>query len=280
MGKKKRLILLFFLFILYNLGTLSGKDSIAVTYIANCGYLIEIDSVKIIIDGLFKLGHNHYPTPDISAQKLLVSNKYPFNDIDLILVSHVHEDHFDSEMVRECMLNNPTANLLCPQQVTDSIRKNESVYNTIKSRIIDCTPDAFTSMEVNVGDIEIHACRLAHPGEKHKSIQNIAYLVSVYGKSVFHSSDIDPLQIDKYSGIKLNEMSIDIGMLNEDFAKVENAGLAKSFINAHNNIAMHLPEIAASGWLESFKDKPDMFSNPFIFKKKMERRIFYTDIVN
>jgi L-ascorbate metabolism protein UlaG (beta-lactamase superfamily) len=98
---KKKLVLIILLFILIHNRTLWGHDSISVTYIANCGFLIEIDSNKILVDGLFKRGHNRYPTPDSTVQKLLVSNQDPFNDIDLILVSHVHEDHFEKEMVIE-----------------------------------------------------------------------------------------------------------------------------------------------------------------------------------
>jgi len=258
------------------MGTLFGHDSITVTYIANCGYLIEMDGYKIIVDGLFKHGHNnHYATPDTSVQKLLVSNLYPFNDLDLILVSHTHEDHFVSDMVSACMLSNPSVHLLCPQQVVDSMIKNESAYSIIKPRIIECTPDTFISQLVHVGHIEIHACRFAHPGEKYKNVQNIAYLISVNGKSVFHTADIDPSQICKYAGVKINELNIDIGMINEDDAKIENAGLVKNFINAKYNIAMHLPESAASAWLESLKEKPDLFSNPFIFTRKMDKKVFY-----
>jgi len=274
---KKKLFLIFSLFILIYNGTLYGNDSISVTYIANCGYLIEIDSQKIIIDGLFKRGHNRYPTPDTIAQKLLVSNQYPFDDIDLILVSHTHEDHFDSKMVMECMLNNPSVTLLCPQQVIDSIRVNESVYDIIKSRIIECTPDTYTSQLMHVGNIVIYACRLAHPGERHINVQNIAYLISINGKSVFHSSDIDPSQINKYTGVKINELNVDIGLINEDFAKVENAEFTAEFINARYNIAMHLPDQVASVWLDSFKDNPDLFSNPFIFTEKLEKKVFYID---
>jgi hypothetical protein len=39
---------------------------------------------------------------------------------------------------------------------------------------------------------------------------------------------------------------------------------------------MHLPDSKAVGWLDSFKDKPDLFPNPFIFTKKMERKVFYS----
>jgi len=53
-------------FILMTHFTVKGNenDSITVTYIANCGFMIEIDSTKIIIDGLFTDGFNFYATPD------------------------------------------------------------------------------------------------------------------------------------------------------------------------------------------------------------------------
>lgn len=271
----RKLILVPFLLLTFSTGTLFARDSLAVTYIANCGFLLEMDGSKIVIDGLFKRGHNHYPTPDTLTQKLLVSNLPPFDDLDLILVSHTHEDHFDKDMVLECLLSNPSVKLLCPEQVLDSLRENESEYKRLKSQIIECTPDAYTSQEVKVGNMEVIVCRLAHPGEKYRDTQNNAYLVSKNGKTVFHSSDIDPMQINKYTGVKPNQKHIDIGMINEDFAKVENAGLTASFINARINIAMHLPESVANDWLNSFKETPELFSNPYIFKNSMEKKVFY-----
>jgi L-ascorbate metabolism protein UlaG (beta-lactamase superfamily) len=274
---KKNLVLICFSFILTNNRIFCENDSISLTYIANCGFLIEIDDQKIIIDGLFKLGHNRYPTPDTSTQRILASNQYPFNNINLILVSHTHVDHFDKEMVLACMLNNPFAKLLCPQQVIDSLSENKNTYNIIKERIIGCTPDPNTSQLIHFGNIEVHACRLPHVGgEKFKDVQNIAFLISSKGKSIFHSGDIDPLQSHKYSGIKISELNVDIGLINEDYAKIENAGLTSEFINAKHNIAMHLPDSVAVGWMDSLKDKPDLFRNPFIFTKKMEKKIFCT----
>jgi L-ascorbate metabolism protein UlaG (beta-lactamase superfamily) len=274
---KKRLIQIFILLFLINNWILYGNDSISVTYIANCGFLIEIDGQKIIVDGLFKLGHNRYPTPDTTVQKLLVSNQYPFNNINLILISHTHEDHFDNEMVMNCMLNNPAAILLCPQQVVDLLSENETVYKEIKTRIIACTPDTYTSHLIHINDIEIYACRLPHVGEKYKNVQNIAFLISVKGKSVFHTGDTDPHQIYNYTGIKISELNVDIGLLNEDFGKIENAGYAREFVDAKHNIAMHFPDSVAIGWLDSLKNKPDLFPDPYIFIKKMERKVFYTE---
>ena len=72
-------------------------------------------------------------------------------------------------------------------------------------------------------------------------------------------------------------MNVEIGLINEDFGKVENARFTREFINAKNNVAMHFPDSIAIGWLDSLKDKPDLFSNPFIFIKKMEKKVFFTD---
>lgn len=102
-------------------------------------------------------------------------------------------------------------------------------------------------------------------------------MISVSGKSVFHSADIEPSQIDMYTGIKINKLNIDIGLINEDFAKLENAALAREFINARFNVAMHLREAAANIWLDSFRDKPNLFINPFSFTEQMEHKVFYID---
>jgi L-ascorbate metabolism protein UlaG (beta-lactamase superfamily) len=124
--------------------------------------------------------------------------------------------------------------------------------------------------------ILIHACRLAHVGERFKDTQNIAFLISGKNKSIFHSGDTDPFQTGKYTGVNISELKVDIGLINEDYAKIENANLTREFINAKHNIAMHLPDSVAIGWMDLLKDKPDLFSSPFIFTKIMEKKVYYT----
>ena len=98
-------------------------DSIEITYIANCGFLLEMDSKKIIIDGLFTEGYNRYTTPDSATQILLTSGTTPFDNIDFIFVSHNHGDHFNSNVLIKCMLSNPACKLICPSQVAVELKK-------------------------------------------------------------------------------------------------------------------------------------------------------------
>lgn len=252
----------------------SKNDTVSVIYIANCGFLVEMDSKKILIDALFKEGFNNYVVPDSNTIELINSNKKPFNGIDLVLVTHKHGDHFDPEMLLSFMLRNPDTRLICPAQVIEMLSKYEKGYNKIKSNIINANPELYSSELIEVDGFEIYACRLMHGHVNNKEIQNIAYLVSFNGKSFFHTGDADPHQVNKYSGIKLSDKNITLGLINGGFGNLQNASITREFINARNNVIMHLPEHIAEIWLGPLKDQADLFSNPFVFTRPLEQKTF------
>jgi hypothetical protein len=43
---------------------------------------------------------------------------------------------------------------------------------------------------------------------------------------------------------------------------------------AKYNVAMHFPDSIAIGWLDSLKGKPDLFPDPYIFTKKLKKKVF------
>lgn len=256
-------------------GTGCADDKITLTYIANCGFLIELDGSRIIVDGLFRYGHNRYPTPDTAVLRLMKENLEPFKGIDLILVTHTHVDHFDRHLVTACMLNNPSAKLICPGQAVDSLKLDTLSFGIIEGRILQCSPELNTSQRLLHGEIEIHACRLPHVGgARFASAEHVAFLISGKGGSVFHSGDIDPYHTEGYHGIKISEQDVDTGLLNEDYSKPANAGLAAEFINARNNVAMHLPGAEAAEWMDTVRRNPGLFRNPYIFTGSLERKSF------
>lgn len=251
------------------------NEKITLTYIANCGFIIESADNKIIVDGLFRFGHNRYQTPDTGVIRMITSGGEPFQGIDLILVTHTHVDHFDRRLVTACMENNPGAALICPSQAVDSLRVDSLSFLKIKDRIIQCNPDPDTSQCIRHGELEIHACRFQHTGgERFADTEHLAFLISGKGGTVFHSGDIDPYKTGDYSGIRIYEHNPDIGLLNEDYSKPENAGLAAEFINARNNVAMHLPESQNAVWADTVRKNPHLFRNPFIFTRSLEKKSF------
>src|SRR5262245_3476964 len=68
--------------------------SVTVRYIANEGVLIAAANKQILIDGLHREYKPAYLFPPPEMQTLLENARAPYDKIDLVLVSHVHLDHF------------------------------------------------------------------------------------------------------------------------------------------------------------------------------------------
>lgn len=271
---KNKLLIAFLLIVQFTVKG-NNNDSIAVTNIANCGFMIEMDSIKIIIDGLFINGFNFYATPDSATLDLITKRLEPFDDIDYIFVTHKHADHYDAQTVIAFMINNSKCRLICPKQVIDNLKEYPDQYKIFDSRVFDCTPDTFNSTILKLDHLDIIAYRLIHGNEKNKDIENIAFLISSNNKSIFHTGDADPNQVDKYVGIIPSENDIDIAFINGAFGNYKNFQITNSFIAAKKNIAMHFPKDFFKMQHKMITDVPDYFIEPIVFKELMERKVFY-----
>ena len=112
------------------------KAEVHITYVGNAGFLINIGDKKILIDALFKGFKGNYNLPQKVQDKLTLAQA-PFDDVDLILVTHAHGDHFNANMVSEHMKNNPKAIFASTQQVVDRLNgfsDRSIIFNPSKGR--------------------------------------------------------------------------------------------------------------------------------------------------
>ncbi len=186
-------------------GLSEEADDVSVTYVGNAGFLISIGDKKILIDALFKGFEGHYEIPE-QIQKKLTLAQAPFNDVDLILVTHAHGDHVDLDMVRQHMQNNPKTLFASTQQLVDAL-------NDSTDRWIGFNPNIEKSESKEISDINIGAFFLPHgPDSK---IINIGFLVSVYGITIFQTGDADFEQFtfEEFRSLKLPERKIDLAFI-------------------------------------------------------------------
>src|SRR5215204_6090216 len=93
--------------------------SIEVRYIANEGVLVSSPDKRILIDGLHRRYKDDYAfLPDAEREKI-ESARPPFDKVDLVLVSHMHGDHFHPESLGLYLKNNTKALFASSQQVVD-----------------------------------------------------------------------------------------------------------------------------------------------------------------
>ena len=87
--------------------TVSGQSqspSLTVEYLANEGVLISSGSSSVLIDGLFGDGLPGYATVPPAVRDSLERALGRFGDIDLVLVTHVHRDHFSAPAVAVALM--------------------------------------------------------------------------------------------------------------------------------------------------------------------------------
>ncbi|MEN8155068.1 MAG: MBL fold metallo-hydrolase [Acidobacteriota bacterium] len=178
-----------------------GKD-VKVTYVGNSGFLINIGDKKILIDALFKGFAGNYELPQHIQKKLKLAQT-PFDEVDLILVTHAHGDHINANMVNEHMKNNPGAVFASTKQAVDMLKG-------FSNRRIIFNPSKEKSDKKNIQDISIESFYLPHgPNSK---IVNIGFLVSVNGVTFFQTGDVDfgQFTFDEFRSFQLPEKKIDL----------------------------------------------------------------------
>jgi L-ascorbate metabolism protein UlaG (beta-lactamase superfamily) len=231
MKPNKLLCALFFLILCCNmsaqnnssLSVTAGQGKLEVTYIANMGYLIEINGKKILIDALWDIGRI-YPDQTFEMQKKLRNAVSPFSDCDLVLTSHTHIDHFGPAMIVDHLKNNKHAISVSSQLALDEIKRTQNV-SSVSSRLISITPDLYKSIDTTLNGINLKVLRLREFGMD-GSEQNIGFLIKIGGFTIFHAGDNngelndgnkDKTGLEEYNALGLENENIDIAFVNQWF---------------------------------------------------------------
>lgn len=249
------------------------KDSISITYIANAGFLVEMNGKKIVFDGFFKDGFGKYDFPDSNRISQMTNCRAPFDNIDMIFVSHYHGDHFNSSLITGYLTQNQNTKLICPEQVNNILQKDTLRYRLIKDQIIIVAPEPDSCEPVIYNDFVVTACILWHGRKENNDIENIGYILKYRDRSIFHSGDATLADFDGINGY-IASCNIDIAILNNSFGSVNLLNHTDSLVNADNYIFMHLTGEYANMFHSYFMKNPEIISNPHIFRESMERKVY------
>ncbi len=175
----------------------------------NAGFLVQMGKKKILIDGCFRGFAGAYLLPQ-EIQDKLAKAQAPFDGIDLILATHAHGDHFDSELVRQHLQSNPKA-------VFASTRQATAPLMDLQGRVLTFEASRGKADRKEVAGTRVEALSLSHgaPAAGRTEILNYGYVVSVGGFSFFHTGDIDPSQVtfEEFRAYNLPEKKLDIAFI-------------------------------------------------------------------
>lgn len=265
-----------------------ANDALEVVYIANEGFMLESGGDKVLIDALFgKEDLGFCDVPPRALLKKLLAAAPPFDDVDLIVVSHDHLDHFDAEMAAEYLKNNAQCELIGTEQVEASLKKCKD-YESLKGRIHGVTPAAESIQKMTVNEIEVSVLRLKHctycetdkeTGEKidrHRNMQNIGVIIQLGNNKIFHIGDSGMDNVEEYKAYNLIREEIDIALLGSIFWPPFSirTDLVNKAIQPKQIVAMHLDRGNKDKYLAYRESIQEDVPPITIFKEPMEQKVF------
>jgi L-ascorbate metabolism protein UlaG (beta-lactamase superfamily) len=254
-----------------------------VTYLANEGFLLETANRKIIIDGIFGgIKGSWCDQPGDSVSNLMLNGKFPFNNIDVVLITHKHSDHFNTSMVTTFLMTNRKSVLICPDQVNQLLKTNPD-YSKVAGRIQALkTPIPFDTLLI-INKVNIKVLRLNHgafietdstTGRKydlHSGVENFGYLTDIDGFTFLHVGDGSPsTNKELYKGYGLDNKDLDIAFLDRVFLGKDGQELMNEVIHSKNIVFMHIEPGKAEYYKSLVKNIPQMI----VFTKSMEKKVF------
>ncbi len=167
----------------------TSRAQVRVTYIANEGVLISAGDDQVIIDALHKPYRPAYlPTPhEIEAQ--IIAAEKPFDNIDFILVSHVHGDHFDAQTVTTYLRKQPGPILFSSEQVKDSVSKYLVENSPVRARISTMRYVDGEKKSMTRDGVQVTIGKVAHGLARFNWVENLAHLIRINNHTLLHVGD-------------------------------------------------------------------------------------------
>lgn len=217
-----------------------SSDGARVTYIANEGVMIEAGGKKILIDALHRFYKDAYAFPPDPVREDLENAKGKFADVDLVLVSHIHGDHFSAESVGRHLISNPNASLVSSPQVVEAVARDFPKSAEIGTRL-RAIPYEWKQANSDSGGIRVTLLGLRHANPQFASIQNFGHLIDVGGIKFLHIGDAD-MTDENFDAFALNKAGIDVAFIPYWFLlSKEGRELVDRQFKPKNIVAVHVP---------------------------------------
>jgi L-ascorbate metabolism protein UlaG (beta-lactamase superfamily) len=217
-----------------------GTASLEITYIANEGVLIAASGKRVLIDGLHREYKPDYAFLPPDERKKIEGAEAPFDKIDLILVSHLHLDHFHPEAIGLHLKNNPRAMLVSSDQIVDSLSKDFKAFEDVKGRVERITPKWKEKVKVKVAGVELVVLGLRHGNKQHHWIQNLGHIVKIGDKKLLHLGDAET-SVENFQSFALEREQIDVAFIPYWFLLYSDGQkIVRDYIKPKHIIAVHI----------------------------------------
>lgn len=168
------------------------KDKVSITLIANAGVLVKYRGIKFLIDGLYNDNGHGFSNIPVKLLTKIINGKDEFKNINYIIFTHNHQDHFSAEYTMEYLKNNDITCIFMPSDGSNAIIELQNYLKDsyIDYRLLKMSISDSYCYKVNE-DISITIFNTCHMGEQYRSVENYCFLLSLGTKNILFTADAD-----------------------------------------------------------------------------------------
>lgn len=247
----KKLIILFCI-----VQSLTGlAQTLEVWPIANEGVMIKVNDRQVIIDGLFKSTYPKFASTPMDVFEKLQNGNEPYDNVELILASHKHSDHFSVPEIAGVLKDTDETQLYINEEMAAEMRAS-TIWDEIKSKMVQFPYVEETTYSFK--DIIVRTFPILHARKKSSEMKNTAHLIEIEGYRVMHVGDATHGQQDLID-LNLSELDLDVLILPYWFVRdADGQAFVSKNLPARKYYINHIPPAELKTVLDLLGGRPDM----------------------
>jgi len=251
---------------------IATRAPVAVTFIANEGFLLSDGKSKVMVDALFA-DHDYYDVPSEEVLRRMMGAEPPFDDVDLVLATHHHADHFDAATVASFLAAHPETVFFSTPTAVAEIEKLGEPFVPIAERVRTIDLGYGEGAWVSIRGIRLHVFNSGHSGDL-KEFRNYMYAFDVGGQTVFHEGDSgDDPEIFLALGAAIDD--VEIAFLHSWFLTGDRGlKIVEEQLEAERAVLMHVPTRFHQETLERLERIRARFPETTYFEASLDGRDF------
>ncbi len=192
---------------------------------------------RFLIDAPIRDGLPPYATSSPAERALLEQARAPYDAVDVILITHWHEDHFSAEAVAAHLAASARTILISSPEVVDRIRAVAPALPPARLRAVLPLPGR--AERLDVAGVPVYVLRIRHNPSRRPPEQHVGFLIGG-ATPLLHVGDADPAA-DNFAVLE-RLPAVDVAFL--PFWYVSNASnraMVADVIRPRRVVAMHIP---------------------------------------
>ena len=158
-------------------------NCLKISEVLNAGVLIEANNTKILIDGIHFTKAFEWSSIDENLMHQIIHTNKNFQNINFLLFSHQHSDHFDKEKTLEYIEYNDVEKLIMCDFSNEELEENE-MLEELKS-------DFFDIGTINLAHVKINYFKTKHLKNEQYGINHYSFIINVHNKNILYLGDAD-----------------------------------------------------------------------------------------